>query len=94
MHQCDLAYTVFQAHRLSGSLPLPNPPSFPSSPYFVPATYISADTRSPSSLRLGFLGLGIMGTAMATRLLNAGHSLAVWNRSADKCAPLVALGAR
>ena len=35
-----------------------------------------------------------MGTAMATRLLNAGHSLAVWNRSADKCEALVALGAR
>lgn len=43
--------------------------------------------------RYGFLGLGIMGSAMASNLLRAGYSLTVWNRSAEKCAPLVELGA-
>lgn len=43
---------------------------------------------------IGFLGLGIMGRAMAANLLKAGFEVTVWNRSADKCAPLVALGAK
>ena len=42
----------------------------------------------------GFLGLGIMGAPMAKNLLKAGYQLTVWNRSAEKCAELVALGAR
>ena len=45
-------------------------------------------------LSLGFAGIGLMGLPMCRRLLAAGHSLTVWNRSADKCAPLVAAGAR
>ncbi|MDQ7988919.1 MAG: NAD(P)-dependent oxidoreductase [Candidatus Dactylopiibacterium sp.] len=44
--------------------------------------------------RIGFLGLGIMGRAMAANLLKAGFEVVVWNRSAAKCAPLVALGAK
>jgi 3-hydroxyisobutyrate dehydrogenase-like beta-hydroxyacid dehydrogenase len=44
--------------------------------------------------RVGFIGLGRMGAGMATRLIAAGHDVAVWNRTAEKCAPLVALGAR
>ncbi len=43
---------------------------------------------------VAFLGLGKMGTGMAGRLLAAGHRVAVWNRSADKAAGLVAKGAR
>lgn len=42
----------------------------------------------------GFLGLGIMGSAMAKNLVRAGHQVNVWNRSADKCQSLVELGAR
>lgn len=34
--------------------------------------------------KIGFLGLGIMGTAMATNLLKAGYPLTVWNRSPGK----------
>ena len=33
--------------------------------------------------RVGFLGLGSMGQAMARRLLEAGHDVVVWNRSAE-----------
>ncbi len=35
---------------------------------------------------LAFLGLGVMGYPMAGHLVAAGHSVAVWNRSADKSA--------
>jgi len=42
----------------------------------------------------GFLGLGIMGGAMAANLVRAGFEVTVWNRNPERCAPLVALGAR
>jgi len=45
-------------------------------------------------MKYGFLGLGIMGSAMAANLLRAGFEVTVWNRSAEKTAPLVAAGAR
>ncbi len=35
-------------------------------------------------MRVAFLGLGIMGRAMAANLAKAGHEVAVWNRSAGK----------
>jgi 3-hydroxyisobutyrate dehydrogenase-like beta-hydroxyacid dehydrogenase len=43
--------------------------------------------------KLSFLGLGQMGAPMATRLLEAGHELTVWNRSKEKAAPLRERGA-
>jgi 3-hydroxyisobutyrate dehydrogenase-like beta-hydroxyacid dehydrogenase len=43
--------------------------------------------------KIGFLGLGEMGTPMARRLLQAGHELVVWNRTAERTAPLVQEGA-
>ena len=45
-------------------------------------------------MKLGFIGLGQMGTGMATSLLKAGHEVTVYNRSPDKTKPLVELGAR
>jgi 3-hydroxyisobutyrate dehydrogenase-like beta-hydroxyacid dehydrogenase len=42
---------------------------------------------------IGIVGLGHMGSAIAHSLLDAGHSLTVWNRSADKAKPLVEAGA-
>lgn len=44
--------------------------------------------------RLAFCGLGQMGEPMATRLLEAGHDLVVWNRTAERAQPLVDRGAR
>jgi 3-hydroxyisobutyrate dehydrogenase-like beta-hydroxyacid dehydrogenase len=35
-------------------------------------------------MRVAFLGLGIMGQAMATNLVKAGHEVAVWNRTPGK----------
>jgi 3-hydroxyisobutyrate dehydrogenase-like beta-hydroxyacid dehydrogenase len=43
---------------------------------------------------IGFLGLGHLGLPMATHLLDAGYPLRVFNRTADKAAPLVARGAQ
>ncbi|TDN92167.1 NAD(P)-dependent oxidoreductase [Microbacterium sp. BK668] len=42
---------------------------------------------------IGFLGLGTMGSAMARRLVDAGHDVRVWNRSPDAAAPLLEAGA-
>jgi 3-hydroxyisobutyrate dehydrogenase-like beta-hydroxyacid dehydrogenase len=43
--------------------------------------------------KIGFLGLGEMGAPMASRLLRAGHDLAVWNRSAERTVALAREGA-
>jgi 3-hydroxyisobutyrate dehydrogenase-like beta-hydroxyacid dehydrogenase len=43
--------------------------------------------------KYGFLGLGIMGRAMAANLIKAGLDVTVWNRTPGKCEPLVKLGA-
>jgi 3-hydroxyisobutyrate dehydrogenase-like beta-hydroxyacid dehydrogenase len=43
--------------------------------------------------QVGFMGLGIMGTAMATNILKAGYPLVVYNRSPEKAAPLARQGA-
>lgn len=44
--------------------------------------------------RISFLGLGIMGAAMARRLLDQGFDLTVWNRNPARASALVARGAR
>jgi 3-hydroxyisobutyrate dehydrogenase-like beta-hydroxyacid dehydrogenase len=44
-------------------------------------------------MRIGFLGLGNMGTPMALRLLAAGYELSVWNRSEERTKPLIREGA-
>jgi 3-hydroxyisobutyrate dehydrogenase-like beta-hydroxyacid dehydrogenase len=44
--------------------------------------------------QLAFIGLGNMGGGMARRLLDTGHTLTVYNRTARKAAPLVEAGAR
>lgn len=44
-------------------------------------------------MRIGFVGVGDMGTPMALRLLAAGHELSVWNRSEERIKPLLREGA-
>lgn len=43
---------------------------------------------------LAFAGIGLMGLPMSRRLLAAGYPLTVWNRSPDKCLPLLEQGAQ
>jgi 3-hydroxyisobutyrate dehydrogenase-like beta-hydroxyacid dehydrogenase len=42
---------------------------------------------------VGFLGTGAMGSRMARRLIDAGHSVHVWNRTRERAAPLEEAGA-
>lgn len=44
--------------------------------------------------KIAFLGMGLMGTRMATRLVQAGFEVAVWNRSSAACEPVLSLGAK
>jgi 3-hydroxyisobutyrate dehydrogenase len=44
--------------------------------------------------RIAFLGLGIMGSGMARRLLDAGFPLSVYNRNPEKATALASAGAR
>jgi len=43
--------------------------------------------------RIGFIGLGLMGSGMSLNILKAGYPLTVWNRTASKMDPIVAAGA-
>jgi 3-hydroxyisobutyrate dehydrogenase len=45
-------------------------------------------------MQIGIAGLGRMGAAAAARLIEAGHTLTVWNRSPEKAKPLVEAGAK
>ena len=45
-------------------------------------------------MKIGFIGLGIMGRPMALNLLKGGHELTVWARRAESMVPLLAAGAR
>ena len=45
-------------------------------------------------MKIGFIGLGIMGSRMAANLQKGGHSLVVFNRTREKAESLLAQGAR
>jgi len=45
-------------------------------------------------MKLGYIGIGLMGKPMTLRLLGAGHEVTVWNRSREKLAAVVEKGAR
>jgi 3-hydroxyisobutyrate dehydrogenase len=45
-------------------------------------------------MEISLLGTGLLGGAIGERLLRCGHALTVWNRNPERCAPLLALGAR
>jgi 3-hydroxyisobutyrate dehydrogenase len=44
--------------------------------------------------RVGFAGMGLMGSRMARHFLTKGFPLTVWNRTPERCQPLVAAGAK
>lgn len=43
---------------------------------------------------IAFLGIGLMGSRMATRLIQAGFQVAVWNRTVSACDELLDIGAQ
>lgn len=54
----------------------------------------STPAQLNSNPRIAFLGMGLMGSRMTRRLLDAGYGVTVWNRTASACEPLLALGAQ
>lgn len=50
--------------------------------------------QSVAKPRIAFLGIGLMGKPMATRLLQAGYDLTAWNRTQAKADELLSLGAK
>lgn len=44
-------------------------------------------------MKIGYIGLGLMGKAMAHNILKAGFPLYIWNRTKSKCDDLVVAGA-
>lgn len=52
------------------------------------------DNSAASDLRVGWIGTGRMGAAMAGRLVRAGHDMTVWNRTRSKTEPLAELGCK
>lgn len=49
---------------------------------------------APGATRIGWIGLGVMGTSMCGHLLRAGFAATVFNRSRSKAGPLLAAGAQ
>lgn len=54
----------------------------------------AAPAAAADKMRVGFIGLGLMGQGMARNILRAGYPLTVWNRTRGKEEPLAALGAQ
>jgi len=54
----------------------------------------TAPSLDPKSIRIGWIGTGVMGQSMAGHLLDAGYSLVVFNRSPEKLRTLVDRGAK
>ncbi|XP_018414102.1 PREDICTED: putative oxidoreductase GLYR1 isoform X1 [Nanorana parkeri] len=49
---------------------------------------------TPTDKKIGFLGLGLMGSGIVSNLLKMGHTVTVWNRTAEKCDLFVQEGAQ
>ncbi len=52
----------------------------------------TTDAHTPGSVRIGWIGAGRMGAAMATRLARAGEDVTVWNRTRAKAEALTGVG--
>jgi glutamyl-tRNA reductase len=59
------------------------PPLFPD---YLPlyTEGISAKNVIATPMKIGFLGLGTMGTGIVSNLLRSGHEVTVWNRTPSK----------
>ncbi|WOK91349.1 hypothetical protein Cni_G00040 [Canna indica] len=90
--------SIFRCPRFHVS-PLRRTPRSPRPPSFF-STIASSQTSEKAGKggeftgRVGFLGLGIMGSPMALNLLKAGCDVTVWNRTKSKCDHLIDAGAR
>ncbi|CAK8535935.1 unnamed protein product [Lathyrus sativus] len=89
----------FAIHRLPSSFSTAiathcNSPRFSRHIFNVSASSQPQQLGFETPPRVGFLGLGIMGSPMAQNLIKAGVDLTVWNRTKSKCDALISLGAK
>ncbi|KAM9304760.1 cytokine-like nuclear factor N-PAC [Gastrophryne carolinensis] len=49
---------------------------------------------TPTDKKIGFLGLGLMGSGIVSNLVKMGHTVTVWNRTAEKCDLFIQDGAQ
>ncbi|KAI9072660.1 hypothetical protein K1719_045380 [Acacia pycnantha] len=84
------------SHCFRGRIVYPFSISSPNSVSFraFSSQIFNASAQVNEATRVGFLGIGIMGSPMAQNLIKAGCDLAVWNRTKSKCDPLISLGAK
>lgn len=54
--------------------------------------FINENEREENTMKIGFIGLGIMGKPMAKNLVKAGHELVVFDLNKEAVAELVAVG--
>src|SRR5229473_5156031 len=97
------AATAVRAELMSASRPSPvrftkfniSPPLYRAKRQPLPGKHQKAGTQSKGGrMKVGFIGLGNMGSGMATNLLKAGHEVTVYNRTPRKAQKLVEEGAR
>ncbi|KAK4269214.1 hypothetical protein QN277_022402 [Acacia crassicarpa] len=84
------------SHYFRGRIAYPFSISSPNSVSFraFSSQISNASAQVNEATRVGFLGIGIMGSPMAQNLIKAGCDLTVWNRTKSKCDPLISLGAK
>ncbi|KAG8191359.1 hypothetical protein JTE90_006104 [Oedothorax gibbosus] len=78
--------------RIVNRIKYPLPPT-PALDIAAPSATLPGKDIVPTDKRIGFLGLGMIGRGFVKNLLNSGHKVTVWNRSADKCQDFVEAGA-
>ncbi|GFT39687.1 putative oxidoreductase GLYR1 homolog [Trichonephila clavipes] len=69
----------------------------PSEPFLdlsKPSTTVTEINIKPTSKKIGFLGLGMMGQRIVKNLLHSGHKVSVWNQIPEKCKQFVDAGAQ
>src|ERR1700760_820223 len=54
---------------------------------------LSSAANGDRDMRIGIAGIGNMGSSIGARLIEVGHTLTVWNRTADKTKSLAGAGA-
>lgn len=54
---------------------------------------IQAKNIRATEKKIGFIGLGMMGQRLVKNLITSGHKVTIWNRSTEKCADFVNIGA-
>lgn len=58
------------------------------------STAMKEKNIKPTSKKIGFIGLGMMGQRIVKNLLNSGHDVSIWNRTPEKCKQFVEAGAQ